>query len=267
MNSRLNHSLDSAGKLGQEIPCIALPEPNLSLQQDTEWCVIQDGDEWRQIRFHDYGELYTIPGLYERLFYDILKCNSPTMVRKLLEEQLVKTGQDASELRFLDVGAGNGMVGEELMDLGVNNVVGIDIIEEALLAGERDRPSVYEDYLVADLTSLSEEEKRRLDNCDFNGLTCVAALGFGDIPTAAFQTAYNLIATDGWIAFNIKEDFLTDQDPSGFSSLIRRMIEEGLLAVCTQKRYQHRIATNGDPLFYVAIVGRKRGDIPSEWVE
>jgi len=258
--------LDSASDLGQEIPCIALPEPNLSMEQDSEWCVIQDGDEWRQIRFHDYGDLYAISGLYERLFYDILKCNSPTVVRKLLEEQLVKVEQDAGELRFLDVGAGNGMVGEELVDLGVSSVVGIDIIEEALLAAERDRPSVYEDYLVADLTSLSEEERRRLATHEFNGLTCVAALGFGDIPTAAFQEAYNLVDTGGWIAFNIKEDFLTDQDPSGFSRLIRRMIEEGILSVCTQKRYQHRIATNGDPLFYVAIVGRKRGDIHNEWV-
>ncbi len=248
------------------IPCIALPEPNLSMGQDAEWCVIRDDDGWREIRFHDYGELYTIPGLYERLFYDILKCNSPTMVRKLLEDQLRRVDQPADELRVLDVGAGNGMVGEELADLGVKLIVGIDILDEAAQAARRDRPGVYENYHVLDLTELAPDQRQRLASYRFNCLTCVAALGFGDIPTLAFAEAYNQVANGGWVAFNIKEDFLDDHDPSGFSGLIRRMVAEDLLVLRTQRRYQHRIATNGDPLYYVAVVGTKAAPIPCDWV-
>ena len=38
--------------------------------QNEEWCdVIVDG-ELRRIRFHDYGEIYDIPGLYEVIFYE-----------------------------------------------------------------------------------------------------------------------------------------------------------------------------------------------------
>ncbi len=250
----------------QTIPCIALPEPNLSMEQDAEWCVIREEGGWREIRFHDYGELYTIPGLYERLFYDILKCNSPTMVRKLLEDQLRRVGQPAEGLRVLDVGAGNGMVGEELADLGAQLIVGIDILEEAAEAAKRDRPGVYADYQVLDLTDLASDQRQLLASYRFDCLTCVAALGFGDIPTLAFAEAYNVVADGGWIAFNIKEDFLDDQDPSGFSGLIRRLVAEGLLVLRTQRRYQHRIATNGDPLHYVAVVGTKAGAIPRAWV-
>ena len=55
---------------------------------------------------------------------------------------------------MLDIGAGNGMVGEQLVDMGAEQVGGVDIIEEAAQALERDRPGIYKDYDVADLTNL-----------------------------------------------------------------------------------------------------------------
>lgn len=267
MDSRWDSRVSQSSDIAQEIPCIALPEPNLSMEQDSEWCVIQDDESWRQIRFHDYSEIYMIPGLYERLFYDILKCNSPTMIRKLLAEQLARVGQSPERLRVLDLGAGNGMVGEELADLGASLIVGTDIIEEAAIATERDRPGVYEDFITCDLTNVDDALRNKLQSYKFNTLTCVAALGFGDIPTLAFAEAFNVVADGGWMAFNIKENFLSEEDQSGFSSLIRRMVEEELLSIRTQRRYQHRLATNGDPLYYLGIVGEKHGDIPWEWAD
>ena len=246
---------------------VALPERDLALEQDAEWCLVEVDGEWREIRFHDYGELYAIPGLYERVFYDILKCDSPATIRRLLHEAVEKDGAAPDRLRVLDVGAGNGMVGEELADIGVNSIVGVDIIEEAVRALDRDRPGVYEAYLVTDLTRLSPDEEAQLASYRFNGLTCVAALGFGDIPTAAFATAYNFVEPGGWIAFNIKENFLNGEDTTGFSRLIRYIIDDGILSVQARKRYRHRLATNGDPLHYVAIVGQKSCDIPGTMVD
>ena len=46
---------------------IALPPADLSLTQDEEWCVVRLNGEWREIRLHDYDELFSVPGLYERL--------------------------------------------------------------------------------------------------------------------------------------------------------------------------------------------------------
>jgi 2-polyprenyl-3-methyl-5-hydroxy-6-metoxy-1,4-benzoquinol methylase len=240
---------------------VALPEPNLSMAQDEEWCVVRVDGEWRQIRFHDYDELYSVPGLYEKVIYDILRCDSPHVVRGLLEAELSDAGVPADELRVLDLGAGNGMVGEELADLGAEHIVGVDIIEEAAEAAERDRPGVYEDYHVLDMTDLNEGQQRELADCRFNTLTCVAALGFGDIPTQAFVAAYDLIQPGGWIAFNIKEDFLTNGDSSGFSGLIRAMLDDGTLELRQRRRYQHRLATDRHPLHYVAVVGIKRRDV------
>ena len=52
---------------------------------------------------------------------------------------------------MLDLGAGNGMVGEALREHGFEEITGVDITPEAGEAAERDRPGVYADYHVCDL--------------------------------------------------------------------------------------------------------------------
>lgn len=238
-----------------------------NLAQDQEWCRVRIGDESKHIRFHDYHEIYAIPGLYEHLFYDRLKCCSPRVVSRLLKEEVDRSETDFSELTVLDLGAGNGMVGEALNDLGADCVVGADIIEEAADATDRDRPGVYGDYLVDDLTAPSDSTRAKLARAKFNCLTTVAALGFGDIPPLAFCEAFNAVETPGWVAFNIKEDFLNGADQSGFSVLVDKLTDNGILQIRNRKRYRHRLSVDGSALYYVACVGIKRGDIPAQWLE
>ncbi|MCG8405445.1 MAG: methyltransferase domain-containing protein [Phycisphaerales bacterium] len=240
---------------------VALPEPGLSMTQDAEWCVVHIDGKWRHIRFHDYDELYSVPGLYEKVIYDILRCDSPRVLRDLLETELSTSATPADELRALDLGAGNGLVGEELADLGADFIVGVDIIEDAAEATKRDRPGIYDNYHVVDLANLNEGQQREMAGYRFNTLTCVAALGFGDIPAQTFIAAYNLIRSGGWIVFNIKEDFLTNGDDTGFAGFIRAILDDGTLELRQRRRYQHRLATDHKPIHYVAFVGRKRRDI------
>jgi len=240
---------------------IALPEPGSSMEQNEEWCVVRVGDEWRRVRFHDYAELFSLPGLYERVIYEILHCDSPQIVAELLTDAVIAAGDTMRGLHVLDLGAGNGMVGELLGEHGVGRIVGVDIIEEAARATRRDRPGVYDAYHVVDLTQLSERQHRALAAHRCNCLVCVAALGFGDIPVAAFATAFNLVQPGGWVAFNIKEDFLDGEDTSGFAALTRLMTSRGVLEVCDRRRYRHRLGTDRKPIYYVGMVGRKRRDV------
>src|SRR3978361_249749 len=118
---------------------VELPEVG-QLGQDEEWCEILVGGERRRIRFHDYHKIYDIPGFYERLFYEKHECQSPRVIRRLLARALTELGTEPGELRVLDVGAGNGIVGEELRELGVGAVYGIDILKAAAAAAPPDRP-------------------------------------------------------------------------------------------------------------------------------
>jgi len=231
------------------------------VEQDEEWCEVRLAGQRRQIRFHDYAEIYAWRGLYEQLFYDELKCDSPRTVCELLSEQLDSEGIDPADLRVFDVGAGNGMVGEQLEAIKAGSVVGVDIIQAAAEATDRDRPDAYEDYFVLDLTDIPQDALEDLQARGFNCMTTVAALGFGDIPPDAFAAAFNLVEDGGHVAFNIKEDFMADEDASGFSALIRDALDDGTIEVERDRRYRHRLSVAGEPLYYIAMVAEKRRDL------
>jgi hypothetical protein len=237
---------------------VHFPRPDAGLEQDEEWCEIHEDGEARRIRFHDYAAIYSVPGLYERIFYDALKCCSPQAVIGLLAEQL-RAGE---LLRTFDVCAGNGMVAEQLDMVGSELIVGVDIIPEAEMAAERDRPGLYEEYYTLDLTDIPPGIHRELAERNFNCLVTVAALGFGDIPPEAFAAAFNLVEDDAWVAFNIKSRFLNDDsEKTGFAELINRMLDDGTLDLCAEREYRHRLSITGEPLNYVAMVARKRNDL------
>jgi predicted TPR repeat methyltransferase len=234
-----------------------------TLDQDEEWCEIELDGERRRIRFHDYAAIYGVPGLYERLFAERLDCDSPRVVTELLGRELRAARTNTGALAALDFGAGNGMVGELLSELGIGTVVGVDLLPEAREAAHRDRPGLYEDYRSLDLTQLGAGDRRDLMRHDFDLMVCVAALGFGDIPPLAFAEAFNLVGSPGWIAFNIRDRFL--EDDGGFGGFIARMFDEGVLSERTRSRYTHRRSVAGESLEYYAFVAEKLADVPLDW--
>ena len=251
-------------------PVQAIPEFRLSteaLSQDEEWFDILVDGEWQRRRLHDYDELYNIPGLYEALFNKALKTSSPLRVVNLLTDVMSDTEDQPENLRVLDLGAGNGMVGHELQNYNVDLCVGADIIPEAKEATLRDRPWCYDDYVIADFTDLTHDVAEKVRDYKLNALTCVAALGFGDIPAKAFLTAIDLLETPAYLAFNIKEAFVQEQDTSGFADLIRELAQRDIIKMQAYRRYQHRISCAGDPLYYIAMVATKEQDIPADMLQ
>ncbi len=201
-------------------------EDTEELDQDEIFFYLIEPSGKKKVRFHDYDVIYSKPELYEQLFYERLKCQSPkcqspAKVSEILKHSLSQSECNLSELRVLDLGAGNGMMGEALKKHGVSRLIGVDIIDEAQQATERDRPGIYDAYYVADFCNLNEELHDEISSWMPDCLTTVAALGFGDIPPKAFFTAFNLLQSEGWVTFNIKETFLDHTDTSGFSRMIR----------------------------------------------
>lgn len=231
-------------------------------QNESYFFVVESNDKKRKIRFHDYDKIYEIPGLYEQVFYDRLKCSSPVKVAEILKSAIDQSNENFSELRVLDLGAGNGLMGEALKKYGVSRMLGVDIIPEAQMATERDRPHLYDAYYVADFCNLADDEKEEFSSWSLNCLTTVAALGFGDIPPKAFIEAFNIIQSEGWVGFNIKETFLNESDESGFSQMIRELIFSKYMDIYHLERYRHRLSIEGEPLYYYAIAAKKTADIP-----
>lgn len=235
--------------------------------QDEAYFYLLGPGEPRKIRFHDYNEIYQIPGLYEQIYYDRLKCTSPTFVATILETTIKHSSGNFTELRVLDLGAGNGMVGEELKNRGVSRLVGIDIVPSAYDALIRDRPGIYDAYHIQDFTALDQETRSEIISWGCNCMVTVSALGFGDIPVKAFIEAFNIINKEGWVAFNIKETFFDKTDTSGFSRMTRELIFSNYFDVYHIERYRHRFSIDGEPLFYFAIAGKKNADVTDEFLQ
>lgn len=228
-----------------------------ALAQDEEYFFLTEKNKQVKVKFHDYITIYKKPYLYEQLFYQRLQCNSPKKVVSNLKRVLANEKSSMNQLRVIDLGAGNGIVGEELQINSVSRLIGVDIVEEAKIAAQRDRPAIYDAYYVMDLSLASSEELKKLEQWHPNAMICVAALGFGDIPAKAFLNTLKSIAVKGWVAFNIQEKFLTQSDQSGFSELIKQLLTQQYLNIHHLERYQHRLSSNGQPIFYYSLICRK----------
>ncbi len=239
---------------------IILPEVQQALDQDEEWITVDFGTHQEKVRFHDYDRIYQIEGLYEKIFYEELKCESPRVLSEMLCNAVEEEQEELKELRILDFGAGNGMVGERLNEFNPELIIGVDILEEAKMAQQRDRAEIYDAYHVLDMGKLEDTKAEQLKAYDFNTLITVAALGFDDIPPQSLINSFNLIEDNGWFAFNIRDKFLTQKDNTGFGAVIDWLSEEHLV-IKDEKKYRHRYSVAGEPLEYIAFVGKKLQDI------
>jgi predicted TPR repeat methyltransferase len=130
------------------LPFTAELDPTPDRRQGQEEFVLHFGGRDRRIVLHDYAAVYSVPGLYEEVVQRQLQCASPATVAEALVEAAADAGVAAADVRAFDLGAGNGVVGEEMRARGVTVVAGADGIPEARHAAHRDRPGLYRHYLV-----------------------------------------------------------------------------------------------------------------------
>src|SRR3546814_14450838 len=83
---------------------IRLPDVNFSSQPESDVYFVLDHEDGRSehIRFHDYDSIYGIPGLYEQIFYERLKCDSPRFLAQRLHQVMAQSGDDLNRQRELD---------------------------------------------------------------------------------------------------------------------------------------------------------------------
>ena len=62
------------------------------------------------------------------------------------------------------------------------------------------------------------------------------------------------------------EDFLHETDQSGFSRLIRRLMQQDYIQPQCYRRYRHRLSIAGEPLYYIAMIAKKRKPVTNSLV-
>jgi SAM-dependent methyltransferase len=207
------------------------------------------------VHLHEYTRIYAVPGLYEYLVQERLQCRSPQVAAKGFLRAVERLGLQPGSMAVLDVGAGTGLVGELVRHGGVVEVVGVDSLAAARAACLRDRPGVYADYLVGDLSgdsALSTALRRYMPG----GLVSAGAFGGTHAPPSALHNALAVLPPSAPLAFTIDARWIDDADPAGFGAAVERLVARGDLMVMERTRFRHRVTTSGEPIYYELIVGR-----------
>jgi hypothetical protein len=245
------------------VPEYALDElgPLTFSENGEEWVEFGPADARRRIGFHDYAAIYAVPGLYERLFYETLGMQSTAEVVRLYGDVLAAEELDPGGQRVVDFGAGNGLGGDALRELGVGELVGVDLEPMARTAAERDRPGVYDDYLVGDLGTWSGEDLDRLGRRDPTAVLALSAVGIGHVPTRALERALSILGRGGIYGFAVTPTLLPDSDDpagraSGYPEFLRTLRES--TEQLGEASYVHRSRPDGSDDLAVAFVGRIR---------
>lgn len=219
-----------------------------------EWFEYGNGDGRRRVGFHDYAAIYSVPGLYERVFYDELGMCSSERVVAVWARVLAELGLDPGAERALDVGAGNGIGGAALRAAGVGGLVGLDLEPQAAVAAARDRPGVYDDYVTGDLLDGVADGLG-----PFTSVLSLAAIGVGHVPPQGLARAMARLEPGGLFAFAVTPALLPgSSDPAGvatgYPDYLGELLADG--RELARERYVHRLQTDGTPHDAVAIVGR-----------
>jgi hypothetical protein len=224
-------------------------------QADGEYVGLRDGGCGEEIvHLHDYERLYEVPGLYEHIVQGLLGCLSPQFAARGVALALARLELDPADLTLLDLGAGTGLVGELVRELGIENVVGLDALAAARAACLRDRPTIYSDYLVGDLAKPTPQLLLRLRDHHLTGLVSAGALGGTHAPATALVRAIELLPAGAPVVFTIDERWMQVDGPGGFRATVARLLASGALRLLERSRFRHRLTTAGAPIHYELLI-------------
>ncbi len=221
-------------------------DPSAPVTPGRETFVLEQAGQRRTVNLHDYDAIFAVAGLYEHVVQDRLACRSPQTLAAALAGAALRAGASTGGVRCLDVGAGNGVVGEALRTTGLTPVVALDVSGEAARATARDRPGLYADYVVAALGAAPVPElitRHRL-----TALVSAGALTGGHIEPRVLAETWAAFAPGDWLAFTCVEQH---------ADAARALVAD-TTAFAVDERFVHRRQTDGGPVWYRVLVGRRR---------
>jgi predicted TPR repeat methyltransferase len=127
-----------------------------------------------------------------------LQWQAPRQIAELLAAFVPESSR--ARLRVLDVGAGTGLVGEALSQLGFRLIDAFDLSGEMLKHAVA--RGLYQRCIEGNAAKLSQRVESGYD-----ALLCVGALNFGHIAANALREMQAVVRPGGLIAFSTREDY------------------------------------------------------------
>ena len=166
--------------------------------------------EEAQSLYRDWAVSYD-QHLRRELFYV-----APARLASLLTEFVIDP-----EAKVLDVGCGTGLVGECLVQHGLNQIDGLDFSPEMLAVARA--KGVYEDLVCADLNA-----ELALPDAGYDAAICCGTFTHGHVGADALKGILRLIKSGGVLACTVHRDIWQE---AGFEEEMEELQEQGVVAV------------------------------------
>ena len=151
---------------------------------------------------------------------------SPTTAAKLLTANL----ENKSD-RILDVGAGTGLVGKQLANLGHGVIDGIDysgeMLEQAAATG------VYDRLIEADLSA-----PLAISDQTYQGLICVGTFTYGHVGAGCLDELFRIMKSGGCFVAAIRKSYW---QPAGFAEKIESLTAANVVRTISFDDYSNYI--------------------------
>lgn len=201
--------------------------------------------------------MYAVPGLYEEVVHRRLRCASPAKLAEVLLGVAALERRAPHLLRVLDLGAGNGIAGEELRVRGVRVLVATDSASKARAAAARDRPGLYASYVLADANGQPGELGTLIRELGINCIVCAGALGFEHIDAHSFIELWALLPPGALFALTVDEHLAQPGASEVGDELAALRAGAVGTEIVVSERFRHRLSITGEPIHYLAIGARK----------
>ena len=122
------------------------------------------------------------------------------------------------DVRLLDVGAGTGLLGEEVYRRGFRQIVGIDASHGMLIQAAR--KGVYRL-----LSRMVLGQPLGVANQSFDGVMAAGVFSSGFVPPESLLEFHRIVRPGGWLVFSLKWD---GNFKNAFLATIQRLVEKGL---------------------------------------
>ncbi|XP_035688013.1 uncharacterized protein LOC118423840 [Branchiostoma floridae] len=139
-------------------------------------------------------------GHYEEEIMTQLKCTAPRVCAGAVGKAL--GGLDRGKVKILDVGAGTGLCGEELVQLGFTDIDGVDGSQDMLNLAERKQ--IYK-RLICDFVGPNRLD---IENDTYDAIACCSSFAPGHLKEDCLPELIRVVKPGGYIIITFREEYL-----------------------------------------------------------
>ncbi|XP_072044265.1 methyltransferase-like protein 27 [Amphiura filiformis] len=215
----------------EEPPCVRKEMEQLAIEGNTEKLL----------------EYYKNAKGYEQYSINMGKPAGALAVAKILES--IHPSKDS---RILDVGAGTGIMGEKLKEVGYTNVDALDAVEEMLQFAQS--KGVYKEYIHEAITP---GKKVNVADNTYDALCLLGVVGTGHVTTKSLPELMRITKPGGVIAFSVFQNVM-ETDPEfhkdSLETVLHSFVDNGS---CTKwsKQDVTMLSSNGEiaPVYLLTL--------------